>query len=127
MHRIADWLRQAEAWLDDKGKMAWIATMVLGFIFVWPIGLAILFYMIWSGRMGCGKHSWKRSYGRSGAGATGNAAFDEYREETLRRLEEEQGAFMGFLEQLRRAKDKAEFDQFMSERKRTVDDGPAAA
>ena len=78
MHRIADWLRQAEAWLDGKGKMAWIATMVLGFIFVWPIGLAILFYMIWSGRMGCGKHSLKRSYGRSGAGTTGNAAFDEY-------------------------------------------------
>lgn len=77
--------------------------------------------------MGCGKHSWKRSYGRSGVGATGNAAFDEYRKETLRRLEEEQGAFMGFIEQLRRAKDKAEFDQFMSERKRTVDDGPAAA
>jgi len=51
VHRIAEWLKHAEAWLDDKGKPAWIATMVLGFIFVWPLGLAILFYMIWSGRM----------------------------------------------------------------------------
>ena len=127
MHRIADWLRQAEAWLDDKGKPAWIATMVLGFIFVWPLGLAILFYMIWSGRMQCGRNSWKHKHGRSGAGPTGNAAFDEYRDETLRRLEDEQSAFVGFLDQLRRAKDKAEFDQFMSDRSRTVDDSPAAA
>ncbi|MCA2000090.1 MAG: DUF2852 domain-containing protein, partial [Hyphomicrobiales bacterium] len=40
--------------LDDWGKPAWIAAMILGFIVFWPIGLAILFYMIWSGRMGCG-------------------------------------------------------------------------
>jgi hypothetical protein len=47
---------------------------------------------------------------------TGNAAFDEYREETLRRLEEEAGEFQTFLERLRKARDKAEFDQFMAER-----------
>jgi len=127
VHRIAEWLRQAEAWLDDKGKPAWIVTMVLGFIFVWPIGLAILFYMIWSGRMQCGKHSWRRKHGRSGAGPTGNAAFDDYREETLRRLEEEQSAFVGFLEQLRRAKDKAEFDQFMADRGQSKDNAPVTA
>ena len=127
MHRIAEWLKHAEAWLDDKGKPAWIATMVLGFIFVWPLGLAILFYMIWSGRMQCGKSSWRRRHGHAGAGPTGNAAFDEYRQETLRRLEEEQGAFVGFLEQLRRAKDKAEFDQFMADRGRPRDDTPITA
>ena len=27
--------------------------MVIGFIVFWPIGLAILAYIIWSGRMGC--------------------------------------------------------------------------
>ncbi len=45
------WLAKSEAWLDSKGKGAWIATMVLGFIFFWPVGLAILAYMIWSKRM----------------------------------------------------------------------------
>jgi Protein of unknown function (DUF2852) len=49
--------------------------------------------------------------------SSGNHAFDEYRAETLRRLEEEQKDFAGFLERLRFAKDKAEFDQFMADRR----------
>lgn len=48
---------------------------------------------------------------------SGNHAFDEYRAETLRRLEEEQNEFSSFLERLRFAKDKAEFDQFMADRR----------
>jgi hypothetical protein len=44
-------------------------------------------------------------------------AFDEYRRETLRRLEEEQKEFQEYLDRLRAAKDKSEFDQFMSERR----------
>ena len=51
------------------------------------------------------------------AGPSGNWAFDEYRAETLRRLEDEQREFLAFLERLRHAKDKAEFDQFMAERR----------
>jgi len=51
---------------------------------------------------------------RSASG--GNRVFDEYRTETLRRLEEEQREFKAFLDRLRHAKDKAEFDQFMAER-----------
>jgi hypothetical protein len=47
-------------------------------------------------------------------GATGNTAFDSYRAETLKRLEEERDAFLSFLDELRSAKDRAEFDQFMS-------------
>ena len=47
---------------------------------------------------------------------TGNTAFDSYKADTLRRLEEEQNKFESFLERLRDAKDKAEFDQFMNER-----------
>ena len=77
--------------------------------------------------MGCGKMSWGKKYGRAGNGATGNSAFDDYRAETLRRLEEEQTAFVGFLEQLRKAKDKAEFDQFMSDRGRPIDETPVSA
>ena len=49
--------------------------------------------------------------------SSGNRAFDEYRAETLQRLEEEQREFREFLERLRLAKDKAEFDQFMAERR----------
>lgn len=49
--------------------------------------------------------------------SSGNRAFDEYRAETLRRLEDEQREFKEFLERLRFAKDRAEFDQFMAERR----------
>jgi Protein of unknown function (DUF2852) len=47
----------------------------------------------------------------------GSTAFDEYRAETLRRLEREQGEFQEFVEHLRAAKDKAEFDQFIAARR----------
>jgi Protein of unknown function (DUF2852) len=49
--------------------------------------------------------------------SSGNRAFDDYRTETLKRLEEEQREFKEFLERLRFAKDRAEFDQFMNERR----------
>ena len=67
---------------------------------------------------------WARWGGGSNAAppappTSGNHAFDEYRAETLRRLEEEQNEFSSFLERLRFAKDKAEFDQFMAERRQT--------
>ena len=122
------------ATLDDFGKPAWIAVMVLAFILFWPVGLAILAYLIWSGRMGCGRHGemsrwqgrmadrWDRNMERwsremRGFPSSGNVAFDDYRAETLRRLEEEQREFREFLERLRKAKDKEEFDQFMSDRR----------
>jgi len=120
--------------LDDIGKPAWIALMVLGFIVYWPVGLAVLAYLLWSGRMGCWKRAhfgrWhedhadrredplRRWYGRNAPPPSGNRAFDAYREETLRRLEEEQREFGQFLDQLRFAKDKSEFDAFLAERRR---------
>lgn len=55
---------------------------------------------------------------------SGNRAFDEYKAETLRRLEEEQTDFRDFLERLRQAKDKAEFDQFMEQRRRPAEPRP---
>ncbi|MEM0922037.1 MAG: DUF2852 domain-containing protein [Pseudomonadota bacterium] len=115
MSVIADWLARAEEQLDRWGKPGWIGAMVLGFVLIWPIGLAILAYMIWSGRMTCQNR--KRSlWGRKSRTQTTNSAFEEYRAETLRRLEEDEGAFQGFLERLRKAKDRAEFDQFRAER-----------
>ena len=127
-------------------RPAWIAATVLAFILWWPIGLAMLVfgcaarkmlrrawygYGGWSGgapgqwyntmHQGCGWGGWSR--GRRGArwgggnGPSGNQAFDDYRAETLRRLEEEQKEFSAFLERLRFARDKSEFDQFMAERR----------
>jgi hypothetical protein len=115
---------QLVATLDDYGKPAWIAATIFGFIVWWPIGLGVLAYQIWSGRMGCcgNKKDWREYFNdearrfRSGFGSTGNHAFDEYREATLKRLEEEASEFQSFLKRLRHAKDKAEFDQFMAER-----------
>ena len=118
------WFARAEAWLDDKGKGAWIAAMILGFIAFWPVGLALLFYMIWSKRLGsgrCGKRHAHRHARFHASRPSGNTAFDAYKEETLRRLEEEQHNFEAFLERLRDAKDKAEFDQFMDERAEAAD------
>jgi Protein of unknown function (DUF2852) len=128
--------------LDELGKPAWIALMVLGFIIWWPLGLATLAFLIWSGRMGCWNHhgmdrwqskidrmqarmdrmrgrmeSWGGQRRWGPASSSGNRAFDEYRAETLQRLEEEQQEFRDFLDRLRMAKDKAEFDQFMAERR----------
>ena len=114
MSQVAEWLTQARDWLDRRGKLAWIAAFVIGFIIAWPIGLALLFYAIWSNRLMSCK---SRNHSKSPFRATGNAAFDSYRNETLKRLEEEQSAFEGFLDRLRQAKDQAEFDQFMSQQR----------
>lgn len=120
--------------LDELGKPAWVALAILGFMVWWPVGLATLAFIMGSGRMSKGG-SVSRWYGAADqmrpAGtwwqpsrSSGNRAFDEYREETLRRLEEEQREFRDFLARLRMAKDKAEFDQFMAERTRT---GPSSS
>jgi len=113
------WFTRAEHWLDSKGKGAWIAATVLGFILFWPVGLALLAYLIWSKRMfntSCrpSSASWRQTSIEHRS--TGNSAFDAYKADTLRRLEQEQDKFEAFLERLRDAKDKAEFDQFMDER-----------
>ena len=142
----------ATAFLNDIPKPIWIAAMVLGFIVFWPVGLAILAYTIgsrrWGGRM-AGPGQWHNAPQGAACGwakwgdwgtpwnqpakpevkPSGNAAFDEYRLETLRRLEDEQKEFVDYLERLRQAKDKAEFDQFMADRRRPtiVPDGNPAA
>jgi len=117
MKSPAHLLEQARDWLDGHGTKAWIAAMILGFIFLWPVGLVILFYMIGTNRMGknCGRGKWHRRNGHSFS--TGNTAFDAYRDETIKRLEDEQSAFQNFLGNLRASKDRAEFDQFMNEQK----------
>ncbi len=58
--------------------------------------------------------------------SSGNRAFDDYRTETLKRLEDEQREFKEFLERLRFAKDRSEFDQFMNERRNRPPQGEAS-
>ena len=126
-HRSAQgWFSRAEGWLDERGKPAWIGAIVLGFIAFWPIGLFLLFYMLFfrkQAKMCNGRTRRMKDGFRRMAGSSGNSAFDAYKSETLRRLEEEQDKFEAFLERLREAKDKAEFDQFMEDRARRTGNG----
>ena len=111
------WISACETWMDRRGKGAWMAAMILGMIFSWPVGLALLFYMIWSKRMFSKSQSCSHSksfYRRDTS--SGNTAFDAYKADTLRRLEEEQQQFEAFMDRLRAAKDQSEFDEFMKDR-----------
>ena len=54
-----------------SAKPLWIAAMVLAFIFWWPIGLALLFFGLWSNRVGfwgCGSRYgvWQGGWQRNG-------------------------------------------------------------
>ncbi len=138
--------------IDDMPKGAWIALTVVSFIVFWPIGLALLIYLKWSGRMSCWKQArwghwstpdgrqmggrdardsrddfrqWRRHAKWMGRNSSGNVAFDEYREETLRKLEDDQREFQDYLDKLRAAKDRAEFDQFMADRRHNPAPPPA--
>ena len=113
-----------------------IALMVLGFIIFWPLGLAMLAYILWGERFGGSaeraeewvksKKSWAkgcRNHYRGHRHSSGNVAFDSYREEQLKRLEEERrrldeeiAEFQEYMRNLHMARDREEFDRFMRER-----------
>ena len=116
---------------------ATIALMVIGFMVFWPLGLAMLAYIIWGDRLdgfkrdvnratdgvfaGCRKASYRAQ------GGTGNVAFDDWREKELQRLNEERRKLDAMLEEfdayardLRRAKDQEEFDRFMASRSKSA-------
>ena len=131
--------------IDEFGKVGWVGLTVLGFWLAWPVGLMMVAFLVGSGRIGSGRYAvgrgqwlnmsehagfgmgkWNRTgsagdrgrgRGRTHASASGNKAFDDYRDETLRRLEDEEREFQDFLERLRKARDKSEFDAFMAERR----------
>ncbi len=73
------------------------------------------------GRTGmCGVGVWPSHRGSSREMETpggGHYAFEEYRAQTLQRLDQEQREFQEFIARLRAAKDKAEFEQFMAGRR----------
>jgi len=116
MTSTATWFNSPIQWLDARGKGAWITAMILGFVFIWPVGLAILFFMLWSNRMSRSFFGCNKSHRSHNQPSSGNTAFDAYKEDTINRLNEEQDAFQAFLQRLRDAKDKTEFDQFMDDR-----------
>jgi hypothetical protein len=117
---------------------ATIALMVIGFMVFWPLGLAMLAYIIWGDRL----EGFKRDVNRATDGVfancrkgargswksharTGNVAFDDWREKELERLAEERrkldeamAEFDDYVRELRRAKDQDEFDRFMASRNR---------
>jgi hypothetical protein len=117
-----------------------IALMVIGFVVFWPLGLAMLAYIIWGDRIPEFRRNaegvrddFKRSFGGCGAkrwnaGSTyqsGNSAFDAYRAAELKRLDEERrkldgerAEFEEFVQNLRRARDQEEFDRFKTDRSR---------
>lgn len=114
---------------------ATIALMVLGFVVFWPLGLAMLAYILFGERLRDFKRTanervdgafagFRRSSRRySPTFATGNMAFDDWRkaeldriEEQRRKLDEMREEFDSYLRELRRAKDQEEFDRFMRER-----------
>ena len=100
-----------------------IGIMVVGFVFAWPLGLAALAYIIWGDRLHTFVDEARYRWSSNRSGDSGNAAFDDYREQELKRLEEERRKldatreeFDRFMHELRLAKDKEEFDRFMSQR-----------
>ena len=121
---------------------ATIALMVIGFMVFWPLGLAMLAYIIWGDRLdgfkrdvnratdgifaGCRRGSDRAArWGHGGTARTGNVAFDDWREKELARIDEERQRldeareeFESYARELRRAKDQEEFDRFMAERNR---------
>ena len=113
-----------------------IVLMVIGFIVAWPLGLLMLAYILWGDRIPEIKRHFdgvKRDWsgesrcGPRGAARSGNFAFDDYRaaelkrlDEERRKLEEERREFERYVHDLRRARDKEEFDRFMADRANRV-------
>jgi hypothetical protein len=122
---------------------ATIALMVIGFMVFWPLGFAMLAYIIWGDRLegfkrdanratdgifaGCRRGADKAHRWGHGSARTGNVAFDDWREKELERLAEERKKlddmlteFDDYARELRRAKDQEEFDRFMANRNRST-------
>jgi hypothetical protein len=108
-----------------RKKSGWtpigIAAMVLGFMVSWPIGLAVIAYMMWGGRVDdLIKDTVDLVKGavRPAPATSGNAAFDEYKAATLRDLEEQQAEFAEYVDHLRQARDREEFEHYMKSKKK---------
>lgn len=116
---------------------ATVAMTVAGFMVFWPIGLAMLGYVLFGDRFeafkrdanstvdGFASACRKQGSGFSKHSATGNVAFDEWRNAEIERLNDERrkldemrSEFEEELREFRRAKDKEDFDRFMVKREK---------
>ena len=141
-------MNHQSALLRPDWTPATIALMILGFVVFWPLGLAMLAYILFGERLrdfkrdvnqkadgmfaGCGRHRGRYRQHFS----TGNVAFDDWRraelerlEEERRKLDEEVHEFHDYLRNLHMARDREEFDRFIRERQSrqtpsTPDNGP---
>jgi hypothetical protein len=112
---------------------ATIAMMVAGFVVFWPLGLAMFGYILFGDRLEAFKRDANatvdkvagafRGAGFTHSASTGNVAFDEWRDAEIerlnnerRKLDELRADFEEELRELRRAKDKEDFDRFMAKR-----------
>ena len=102
-----------------------ITVSVVAMVFFGMIGIAVALILAWQwGRIAArGGEAPKTEAPRPAPERSGNAAFDAYRDDVLARLEQDQADFAEFLDRLRAAKDRTEFEQFMGER----DASPAVA
>jgi hypothetical protein len=98
-----------------------IFAVIMGFVVWWPLGLLAIGYILWGGSIDGlldnaaeEVKAWLRR--KPGPGSSGNAAFDSYKAETLKRLEEEEAAFAAYVQKLRDARDRSEFERFLAER-----------
>jgi hypothetical protein len=116
-------------------RLLWIVLLVLSLWVSWPLALGLFVVLLWTGRLDAwrraGMSMWQDGFGPMRPPGTwwpprssGNHAFDDYRSDTLRRLEEEEKEFREFLNRLRAAKDKTEFDQFMADRRNQAGSPP---
>lgn len=98
-----------------------ILAVIAGFVVWWPLGLSVLAYILWAGPIDTladdGAKRLREAFrAKNSPLGSGNAAFDAYKAETLKRLEAEQAEFAQHLTRLREARDREEFERFMVER-----------
>lgn len=115
-----------------------IGAIVVAFVYWWPLALG---YVVWklagypaladlrdlasrgTSAAGNGRSRFAAAF-EAANGGTGNLAFDAYRRAEIERLvakrralEEESRAFAAFVEELKRAKDREQFDAFMAKQR----------
>jgi hypothetical protein len=119
--------RKGPTWCRQRWEPWEIALMVSGFVVFWPAGLAILTWILWrhSGQPVPRLALLERLRGRplTGLRPHANSAFEDWKRGELDRLEQERRRlaqaeqdFSDFLDQLKRARDREEFDRFMAAR-----------
>ncbi len=97
--------------LEDVGRPVLLGVMAIGFMWFWPIGLAVLAYLAWTGMLG-NKGGWSFNFWSSG-----NSAFDKHQAEARAALEKERDDFRAYIAEKLTEKDQAEFADFSSKRK----------